>query len=212
MKTQEELTSVIAQNITTYRKKCGLTQLQLAEKISYSDKAISKWERGEAIPDVFVLFQLANIFNISINELLDEESVEKKEEQKNIKRKFSIKNMTIKNRNRMIISLLSYILAWFVFTIAYVLLEMSPLNLTNFKTWLLFIYAIPVSSIVLLVFAKMWGLRWMRCIIVSFINWGISLSLCLSIEVLTTIPNSYLLYLISASFQVLIMFWYLRKK
>ena len=203
MKTQEELISTVAKNLISYRKKCGLTQLQLAERISYSDKAISKWERGEALPDVFILSKIAEIFNVTVNDLISDSSSTKALEIE------TIKKTKVINRNRTVIGLLSYILAWFVFVIAYVIFEMIGVN---FESWLLFIYAIPTSAIVLLVFAKMWGVRWMRSIIISVLNWGLSLSTHLSIVALTNIPNSYLLYLISASFQVLILFWYLRRK
>ena len=203
MKTQEELTSIVAKNLITHRKRCGLTQLQLAERISYSDKAISKWERGESLPDIFVLSQIAEIFDITVNDLIDDNNSSNKFELE------TIKKTKVINRNRTVIGLLSYILAWFVFTIAFVLFEMIGVK---FENWLLFIYAVPTSAIVLLVFAKMWGVRWMRAIIISILNWGLSLSTHLSIVALTNIPNSYLLYLISASFQVLILFWYLRRK
>ena len=57
----EELKNIIASNIATLRKKNGMTQAELAEKLCYSDKAISKWERGESIPDVIVLKQVADM-------------------------------------------------------------------------------------------------------------------------------------------------------
>ena len=50
-KNQQEL---LAKNLAYYRKASGLTQLELAEKFNYSDKSVSKWERGEGFPDVFV--------------------------------------------------------------------------------------------------------------------------------------------------------------
>ena len=55
----EKLKSLIGKNIAMHRKRCGLTQLGLAEKLNYSDKAVSKWERGESVPDVLTLAQLA---------------------------------------------------------------------------------------------------------------------------------------------------------
>ena len=60
----------IGANIAAYRKRDGLTQASLAEKLNYSDKAVSKWERGESVPDVLTLMQLAELFGITVNELL----------------------------------------------------------------------------------------------------------------------------------------------
>ena len=66
----EILKVMIGSNIAAYRKRAGLTQAGLAEKLNYSDKAVSKWERGESIPDVLTLMQLAELFEISVNDLL----------------------------------------------------------------------------------------------------------------------------------------------
>ena len=60
----------IGSNIAAYRKQAGLTQAGLAEKLNYSDKAVSKWERGESVPDVMTLVQLAELFRIPVGELL----------------------------------------------------------------------------------------------------------------------------------------------
>ena len=57
-----------------------MTQVDLATKLNYSDKAVSKWERGESIPDVEVLYQIGKIFNVTIDMLLsDSEMVVKKQ-------------------------------------------------------------------------------------------------------------------------------------
>ena len=66
----ERLKSVIGANIAAYRKRGSLTQAGLAEKLNYSDKAVSKWERGESVPDVLTLVQLAEQFHVSVNDLL----------------------------------------------------------------------------------------------------------------------------------------------
>ena len=55
MEEQEQLKQTVANNIAQLRKSKGLTQLELAERLNYSDKAVSKWERGEGLPDVLVL-------------------------------------------------------------------------------------------------------------------------------------------------------------
>ena len=77
--TDEEIKQTIAQNIAQYRKKLGLTQFELSEKINYSDKSISKWERGEGIPDAMTLIRLSEIFGVSVNELIYSSQIEKNE-------------------------------------------------------------------------------------------------------------------------------------
>ena len=66
----EKLKKQIGANIVSYRKRYGLTQVGLAEKLNYSDKAVSKWERGESMPDVLTLVQLAELFDVTANDLL----------------------------------------------------------------------------------------------------------------------------------------------
>ena len=69
----EELKLIIAKNIAELRKKNGMTQAEFAEKLNYSDKAISKWERGESVPDIATLKQIAEMFGVTIDYLLEED-------------------------------------------------------------------------------------------------------------------------------------------
>ena len=64
-KCEQEIREIVAKNIADFRKSAGLTQSELAEKINYSDKSVSKWERGESIPDVITLAQLAEFFGVN---------------------------------------------------------------------------------------------------------------------------------------------------
>lgn len=73
----EELKIIIGSNIARLRTEHKLTQLELAEKLNYSDKSISKWERGEAVPDVYVLVRLAELFSVSVDQLLSANGKEK---------------------------------------------------------------------------------------------------------------------------------------
>ena len=66
----EKIKKQLGVNIAAYRKKLGLTQAGLAEKLNYSDKAVSKWERAESVPDVLTMVQLAELFDVTVNDLL----------------------------------------------------------------------------------------------------------------------------------------------
>lgn len=68
--TNEELKLISASNIINLRRAKGLTQAELGAVINYSDKTISKWERGETIPDAFVLTQLASYFGVDVDYML----------------------------------------------------------------------------------------------------------------------------------------------
>ena len=66
----DELKLITASNIIKLRTTAGLTQAELGHALNYSDKTISKWERGEAIPDAFVLLRMGEIFGVSVDYLL----------------------------------------------------------------------------------------------------------------------------------------------
>ena len=66
----DELKAVFAGNLIHLRTKAGLTQAELAEKIHYSDKSVSKWERAESLPDLQVAKELAQVFGVTVDFLI----------------------------------------------------------------------------------------------------------------------------------------------
>ena len=66
----DELKNIIAENLQSLRRDAGMTQAALAEKLNYTDKAVSKWERGESVPDVAVLRDIADLFGVTVDYLL----------------------------------------------------------------------------------------------------------------------------------------------
>ena len=106
---------IIGKNIAELRKSSGLTQLELAEKLNYSDKAISKWERGEVTTDILVLKEVADIFGVSLDYFLEEEHQKKIEPLQTNKGKI---------HNRGIITGISMILVILVATLAFVISDM----------------------------------------------------------------------------------------
>ena len=72
------------EKIIVYRKKCGLSQETLAEKIGVSRQAVSKWETGDALPEITKLKALADCFGVTVDFLLDENADEYKP-QSNVK-------------------------------------------------------------------------------------------------------------------------------
>ena len=183
---------LVSKNLVYYRKKANLTQLELAEKINYSDKAISKWERGETIPDVFMLKQLANIYGITIDDFLSEK-------QNKAKESFSLKQ-TFKNR-RLLITLMSIGLVWLIATVVFVVLLLVGIKQ---QAYLSFIFAIPVSAIIGIVFTGIWGNHWTQFVFVSLLVWSILLSIFLPIKT----NDIGLIFIIGAPLQILVILWY----
>lgn len=187
----ENLNLIIAKNICEYRKKCELTQSELANLLNFSDKSVSKWERGESIPDINVLMQMCKIFGITINDLTSEHK--------------SYKLSSLLKRNKILIPIISAGLVWLVATIIFVSLLIFAPQVP--KKWLCFIYAIPLSSIVLLIFSWIWGKRWMRLIFESLITWTSLLCICLSVQ-----KNVWYLMLIGIPVQILAILWYFMRR
>lgn len=200
----EKLKKQIGANIASYRKRLGLTQAGLAEKLNYSDKAVSKWERGESVPDVLILCQLAELFQITVNDLVVDpnalpenpgtvERVMGKAVEKTLKRK----------ADKKIILSLSSLLVWFVALLIFVLLSSFDIP----KTWVAFIYAIPVNAIVLLSLRSAWhDFRWNRFLI-SAIVWGGILSVYMTLLVFFRI-NMWKLFLLGIPGQIAIFLWF----
>ena len=86
---KENVKERFSKNLVILRKKHKLTQGGLAEKLSYSDKTISKWENGDALPDVETLCLISDFFGVGVDELLksDIEEIQKKRRNKKLKQK-----------------------------------------------------------------------------------------------------------------------------
>jgi transcriptional regulator with XRE-family HTH domain len=192
----EEFKQNIAYNLIWFRKKNGLTQLQLAEKLNYSDKAISKWERAESLPDAFTLQQIAEFYGITLDDFLVKE------------RKAPIFNT---GKKKFIISIMSATLVWVVAAAIYMIVG---LVFTSIKeAWFSFVWAVPVTGIVLLVFSCLWGKHWMQFASATLILWGITLGLYATFETFMSQNNLWWLFFIAAiPVQLLFVLWLFLKR
>lgn len=186
--------AVIAQNIADLRKKQGMTQFELAEKLNYSDKAVSKWERGESVPDVFVLKDIAELFGVTLDYLVQEEHSAKDSSLLPSRHQFV---------NRGFITGMSILFVWLIALFIFVLLDILPGNICGH--WLAFIYAVPISFIVWLVLNALWFNRKMNFVIISLLMWSVLVTVCLTMTVLG--HNIWLFMVLGAPGQVIIFFW-----
>ena len=172
----EKLKHQIGANIAAHRKNAGLTQAGLADKLNYSDKAVSKWERGESIPDVLTLMALAEQFGITVNDLLADPEALPGNPGKLEKAMTQVSEKALKRKaNKNVILALSSTLVWFVALLAFVLL--SSFDFLEKYSCLLFFVAIPANAIVLLSLRSAWhDFRWNKALI-SIIVWGSILSI-----------------------------------
>lgn len=191
----------VANNLAYYRKKSGLTQSMVAEKLNYSDKAISKWERGDGIPDAYVLSNLAIIYGVSVDTLLSTTKQQLANEPE-IEEILTEKELRKKHKY---IAILSMGLALFVTVVVYVILSLVFKTNTEFLYVLL--WSIPAASIVALVFNCIWGKAYNNTYIESVLIWTTAISLIITIDHYVSFNNTWLLLLIPFSFQLLIILW-----
>lgn len=185
MQTDEAtLRKTVAKNIAAYRKAHHDTQLDLATKLNYSDKSVSKWERGESLPDVYILSQIAELYGVSVSALIGEIQPPRES----------------KPHYHMFILLLSLALTMAVATL---LFSMFMICKVDYPAWMFFVYALPVCSIICIVFTSLWwGILW-QGVSVSALIWTLGLSLYLSFE----LENVSLIFLVCAALQVLTLLW-----
>ena len=201
----EKLKNQLGANIVMYRKRSGLTQAKLAERLNYSDKAVSKWERGESMPDALTLVQLAELFDVKVDDLVRDpeeipentggpiEHVMEAAVEKTLKRK----------ANKRVILSLSSLLVWFVALLVFVVV--SSLDIP--RSWIAFLYAIPADAIVQLSLRSAWGdFRWNKTLI-SILMWGGLLSLYASLKLFVHV-DIWKLFLLGIPGQLAVLLWF----
>lgn len=169
----EDLKSIIAKNIVSLRQGAKLTQSDLAERLNYSDKAISKWERSESLPDITVLKAIADLFEVPLDYLVQEVH-------EDVVPVLSEATPTPhRKRNHIIITLLSVLIVWFIATLSFVTLDMTlP---AHWARYLVFLYSLPISCIVWLVFNSIWFDARRNYFIISLMMWSVITSIVLTL-------------------------------
>lgn len=161
MENISEINRKIADNLISCRKAAGMTQAELAEKINYSDKSVSKWESGNGIPDVYTLMQIAELFHVTLNELVGDEAPTPKAEK--------LRNERRTRGMRYLIMLLSSCIVWLVATCVFAVLNV--VMTTPRHLGLCFLYASVAQAILIVVLAGVWKYRLLRFFAVTMLIW-----------------------------------------
>ncbi len=187
-----DVRQIIAENLIELRKMNKLTQLELAEKLNYSDKAISKWERAESLPDVEILCQIADLYGVSLDYL-----VTKDHEEATLEYKISKERANV---NKTIITWLSVFSAVLLVILSFFLV----LTITKHNLWILFIWMVPLCATIYLIFNCIWGKRKIRYIVLTILMWSLITSFALQfmnyhiwLIYLLGIPGQIIIFLIS---------------
>ncbi len=191
--------SLLATNLTTLRKAEKLTQLELAEILSYSDKSISKWENGDTVPDLDTLIALSNFYNVALDTLCKKEldaSTAQRNQAEGAKKRRAM------TRNKIIIALLSISLVWFTATFVYVQL----LLIYHYNYWMAFVWAAPLSCLVVVIFCAIWSSPKPIIAAVSALVWATLFALHLNFVSLG-FDNFATLYFLGIPIQIALILW-----
>jgi transcriptional regulator with XRE-family HTH domain len=184
----ENVKEIIAKNLVSLRKSKKMTQQELAERLNYSDKAVSRWEHAETLPDIETLFKICEIYNVRFEYLLQKEQAPDSKNKYIIQRDF---------KNKVAITTIAVLSVWLIASLAYIYFNWF----IEFNFWQIFIYAIPVSSIVCQICNNLWGTELFGYIIVSLTTW----SMILSIYIAFLSYNVWMVFIIGVPIQIIII-------
>lgn len=184
----EENRATFASNLIRLRLKAGMTQVELGEKLNYSDKSVSKWERGEAVPDVFVIKQIADLYGVTVDDLLRPHTEKKKNY------RAGKEPVDYSTRFITIVSILG------IWTLA--LLIFVVLWLFEIMAWQVFVLALPASLITLLILHSVWrGGRNNRFIVAALV-----MSLFVTVYLMLREYNPWQIFLVAVPAELVVFF------
>ena len=184
----------LGEKIYQLRTEKNLSQGDLADRLDVSRQSVSKWERGESIPDFIVLKELADLFGVSVDYML------KPHKEIGLAAKLSI---SLKKRNRTTITAMCVLLVWLIATITFVVLDIALEDISY--NWLTFVYAVPVSFIVWLVMNCVWFNLRNNFLIVSFLMWSVITATFVTFICVKV--NIWELFLLGIPGQIIIWLW-----
>ncbi len=187
---EKSVSKIVSINLCKLRKSRKMTQAELASVFNFSDKTISKWESGESLPSIDMLAKLSEFYGITLNDLTSENfEIDEKD-------KLTEKSAT---SNKVIISLLVVSLVWLIATILYVYIKI----ITNYNMWRAFVWSVPISIAVVLVFNGIWGSRKNTFFMLSLFLWTLIASFYLQF----LSYNLWPIFFLGIPSQVAIILW-----
>ena len=200
---RENLRAIIATNITNLRKDHGMTQQDLALCLNYTDKAISKWERGESVPDILILKQIADMFGVTVDYLLQEEHGPL-HEPADSSRESEIAQNRHTVRARGFVTGMSILLVWLAAVMMFIVFDTMSAN--PLFHWFVFACAVCASLILWLVMNSIWFNRRRNYLIISLLMWSVLILLYMSVWLLTD-RMLWLVFILGVPGQAIIVMW-----
>lgn len=195
----KDVRPIISKNLAMLRKEKGLTQAELAAKLNYSDKAVSRWEHGDTLPDVNVLVELCEFYGITLDDLTSEDCKIDEETKKN-------KEITSYKIWRCV---LMSAIVWLIATTVFIY---NVAIYDHKETWVFFIWAIPISLLVFCFFGKGILNTLVYLIFTTAIVWTLITAIYLTLLVYTNYTNNFWqLFIIGVPIQLVVVLTYKMK-
>ena len=186
------LREIIPNNIIKLRKAQGLTQLDLGKRVNYSDKAVSRWEKGEVLPDVETLQSISEVFNVPVSYLFEEHDESKVQT-----------NIVNRQKNDIIFQIFSCLVVWTIATLIFVFGEL------NFDKifWQIFVWSVPATCIVVSTLNRKKKNRLLNLVVNSIFIWSFLTAFYLQFLDF----NAWIFFLIGVPIQAAFVVFYLGK-
>ena len=186
----DDIKNIIAKNLISLRKKSNMTQNELAGKLNYSDNAVSRWEHAEVTPSIETLQQIAIVFNVPLSSLIADNAERQVE--------MSDKRQLV---NKLAITLISAALVWFVATIIFVCAQL----IWDYTFWQIFVWSLPIISLVMLPFHKYWGRHIYKFITLTVFLWTLLGSIFLQFYHLT--HWLWMIFILGVPIEIALSIW-----
>ena len=201
----DDLKTIVGKNLSALRKQRKLTQIELAEKMNCSDKAVSKWEQGATMPDLETLKQLCDFYGVTLDYLVDPDNIEKPH--------LDTSKQNAVLVNHIIITCLLGMVVWMAATLVFVYPLMFLHKTTSY--WPIFIWAIPLSALIMLFTNRLYfhKNKVVTLVGVSILIWSTLAAVFLHFMFFTDQgANLWLGFLLGIPMQAMISLWFAMRK
>ncbi len=191
-----DIKDIIAENIINLRKASGMTQAEMGDLLNYSDKAISKWERGGSTPDISNLKSVADLFNVTVDYLITPHSGD------DVPVPRGKANGLYKRH--IYITVMSILMVIFTAIALYVVLNSLAPHMPH--KWLIFLYFIPLIMVIWLIYNSLWFNQRKNYLIISLLVWSVMAAITVHISLFTEGFVPWFL-LVGLGAQAIIIWW-----
>ncbi|MCD8209290.1 MAG: helix-turn-helix domain-containing protein [Coprobacillus sp.] len=203
----DNVKKTIGENLAYLRKNAKLTQAELAEKLGYSDKAISTWENGTALPDAETLTKIAEFYHVDMNFIFSPDTTKQR-----IRRMDNDSAPSTTNRQKILIIsflvTLVWLLAAIIYTYLYIYLNISESTGDNPPIWMAWIWAIPVSFVAITLLVRFYWKSTTKLTIFIFgslATWTGLVAVCL--QAITLGTNIWVTMVIGVPIEIMLLIW-----